>query len=302
MTRDSPYPYLPCSELVLVLASVMFVVGSFCFLPGPWEDIRIGDILFIFGSFIYLGKSAISMRELCSDHGHHVVKAVEHGADFFENVCYFVACIVFTAGCVLWWPGIYANKESKLVGQIIASWCFIIGSLGFVVASFCNAVLLSKSKMFALIPGKSGELVYFLAFTSLLCSQLGGVFFTTGSYMYRPGFNNHCERHIRAGWSRLTDASDKFDNVEDVIAWLHQEFNLTRKDAEQLIPADDWCVDIEAYGTLLYIVGSCLYLIQSVLYYIIAVIKEREERRRGFKVEPLEEEGGTSESTEEESQ
>eukprot|EP00416_Gambierdiscus_australes_P034214 CAMPEP_0171109714 /NCGR_PEP_ID=MMETSP0766_2-20121228/70938_1 /TAXON_ID=439317 /ORGANISM="Gambierdiscus australes, Strain CAWD 149" /LENGTH=216 /DNA_ID=CAMNT_0011571487 /DNA_START=348 /DNA_END=998 /DNA_ORIENTATION=- len=182
-------------------------------------------------------------------------------------------------GCVLWWPGVYGgDEEMKHHGMVIASWCFIFGSLGFVIASFCNAVLLSKRKMCELIPGRRGKLVYDLAFASLGCSQLGGVFFVTGSYMYRPGFNNHCERHIRAGWNDLALKSNMTEM--QLVHRMAQKLSTSTEEVLKLMPETKWCTDVEDYGGWLFLLGSLFYLAQSLSYLLIALIKEQVQRQR----------------------
>jgi len=263
------------NEGILIGASVTFVWGSFCFHPGWTENYELGCVLFIVGSLVFLGKSVVNMYELLTHHGVETIsEEMAHFAEFCEHICYVASCLLFVVGSILFWPGVYGDsEENKLTGETIAVWTFIIGSLGFAVASFFNAILLSKTDTFQALPGEIGRRCYQLACWTLLCSQLGALLFVTGSFMYHPGYNNHCQRSmlISKKWKTIGGKNITFDKAVGMIA---SQFHRERDAVKELIPHRTWCRDILTDGTRLYIIGSVLYLLQALLYLRITWIKQ----------------------------
>lgn len=270
MARPSPYPYVPVGELLFVFAGVLFVVGSLFFVKGPVHHVRFGDSLYLIGTFIFFGKSLHSLFGQVSEHGGTLFQERHLLAECMENVFYNVSAVVFIIGCVLYWPGLFQSHEMQLKAEIYAVAFFIFGSLGFVIASYCNAVLLSRGRMFKSIP-KHGQLVYNLAFIALLCAQIGGVLFVSGSFMFRPGFRNHCNRDVREGWEDLAGMLDR--NFTALLWKMARDLNTTEEQLRRFMPHKEVCEDIIDTGVFLFLAGSCFYLIQSILYLIMAYIK-----------------------------
>lgn len=236
--------------LTLVAASIMFVVGSYCFLTGnPKWITMLGDELYIAGSLIYLVTSLYSAVELsmscCAYHQREV-------SEMFENILYIVAALIFTAGTVLFWPELWDGhgEQVALTCEIWGSYCFIIGSIGFCMASFFNALSLNRDAERAATIGNStkkrdiviAKRCHYLTISALFFSQLGGVLFVAGSYLYRPGFNNHCD---------------------------------PEKEALGTEEPESFCVNVLDEGTRLYIIGSFFYLAQSVLALIKIYLKHQ---------------------------
>merc|ERR1739848_70423 len=151
---------------------------------------------------------------------------------------------------------------------------------GFVVASFFNAILLSKTDMFNNLDAKLARKCYRLACLSLLCSQLGAVLFVTGSFMYRPGYNNHCDRHnaLQQKWrtfgSHIAPNHTGTISLDEALKLLTSKTGVNPDIIRDLIPEHEWCVDVMDDGTGLYIIGSVLYLVQSLLYLRIVWMKQ----------------------------
>jgi hypothetical protein len=269
MARPSPYPFLPLSELGLVMAALMFLVGSFLFVKGPLHSLRIGVLLFIVGSLIFYAKSSHTMVYFCYEHGSDLCKQRHIAAEYWENVFYNLSCVVFIGGCILYWPGLF-HEDAELLAEVCAVWLFIIGSGGFVVASFFNAVLLSRGKMFKAIP-HYGETVYNMAFIALLCAQLGGVLYVSGSFLLRPGFRNHCNRDIRQGWEHLANMLDR--NFTVMVRKMASDLNVSESQLRRFMPHKELCEDILNQGSWLFTIGSLLYLIQSMIYLAMAWLK-----------------------------
>jgi len=271
MARASAYPFLPIGELFLVIAGLMFVVGSVFFSKGPYvHHVRKGDILYFLGCCIYCIKSMHSMWGSLDMHGRGICEERHLVAEYVENIFYILSCLIFMGACVLYWPGLFQDDEWTLSAEILAVWLFILGSLGFVIASHCNAVHLSRGKMFKVIP-KHGHLLYNMAFVALLCAQLGGVFFVAGSFMFRPGFRNHCNRDVREGWVGIAEQVDQ--NFTFMLERMAKELNTTAKHLRTFMPHKEVCQDILEEGVWLFTVGSALYLAQATIYLVMACIK-----------------------------
>lgn len=110
--------------------------------------------------------------------------------EFLEQMNFLVAGIVFFIGSLLYMPGIYGtNQEMKELGAQIGSYCFIAGSLGFVMATFFSAIGMAADPNHQnLQPGSVKTYCHYLHIMGLACSQLGSVLFVTGSVLYRPIF------------------------------------------------------------------------------------------------------------------
>merc|ERR1740127_418505 len=78
-----------------------------------------------------------------------------------------------------------------------------------------------------------GKKRYWLTVWALFCSLIGGVFFVTGSYLFRLNFKTKCKEFL----------------------------------PDELVPGSQpqWCVGITDQGTIMFIIGSCFYVIQSTL-------------------------------------
>lgn len=224
-------------EGVMLAASLMFVFGSLCFFGGePFQILEIGEILFIIASVIYVIVGILEMHELCASVGSGVIR----NSIFHEQMAYLVAATIFMAGTVLFWPNIYKNNpEWEELGTKVAAWCFVVGSTGFVIASFWNALSLAD------IAGSNpaGEAVEGsktltrLTNAALFCSLMGGMFFVTGSYLYTLDVEEGCAPDIPLN---VTSGSQPLDSP------------------------GGWCLDVVDQGTVLYFIGSLFYLVQSI--------------------------------------
>lgn len=210
-----------------VLSSIMFIAGSCCFMGGlPVEVTETGNMLFIMASLIYVVIAVHTLGEIHYSQGHGIVGNAEH----YEGLAYLISAVVFSVGCILYWPGIYGagRAERAFVGEEVAAICFIVGSLGFVIAAWLNSLSLSREELTR--QGlNNAELIHRVSAWALFFSLMGGVAFTTGSWLYQPGLDDDCEELGRLG------------------------------------PRPGWCSSTLASGTALYIVGSVAYFVQSAL-------------------------------------
>ena len=154
-------------EVLFVVASVMFIKGSFGFFPGASAASYIeGCELFEFGSFLYLACSLFALWEIRED--ARVTGRAPHAAAVFEQLVYIVGSALFVVGTALfsrppvpafesaakstfnlgpfgdWYVanvGDYAaslrpNDDEALVGDAL----FIVGSVLFGIAAFASVI------------------------------------------------------------------------------------------------------------------------------------------------------------------
>lgn len=207
---------------------ILFIVGSICFLSGwPKWVLIMGNILFIIASVNYVLVGIYEMVET----GWHQGGCISNNI-FMEQLVYLVSAIIFMLGCVFEWPDLLPEK-AEWWGELFGAWCFVGGSLGFVIAAWLSSLNVSSWKLKYLDELPNAITIYHIKAWSLFFGILGGVCFVTGSYLYRPTIGNSC--------------SDK---------------------TAQLVATGEvshWCVPTLTAGTQLYIVGSCLYFLQACL-------------------------------------
>lgn len=180
-----------------VAVNVGFIIGSVCFLSRwPIAVIFFGDWFFVIGSLVGVCLSMYSIHE-----SHALAKFTEMMQltgnennllrnEFLEQMNFFMAGIVFFIGSLLYMPGIYGpNQEMKEFGAQLGAYCFIAGSMGFVMATFFAAIGMAADPNHQnLQPGSVKTRCHYLHIMGLACSQVGSVFFVTGSVLYRPVF------------------------------------------------------------------------------------------------------------------
>jgi hypothetical protein len=64
----------------------------------------------------------------------------EEDNEFMELCCFVVAGGIFALVSIMYAPGIYPSAEAEEFGAVLGSWCFVIGGLDTVIASYFNAL------------------------------------------------------------------------------------------------------------------------------------------------------------------
>jgi hypothetical protein len=136
-------------EVLDILAGIIFIVGSACFLPQYSHSLNVflaGCILFVVGSVIYVVICVCTFIEALCEKGLVTLEAAENGL-------YLLGSWLFLFGTFLYWPseshyaGVkyiqnlslaqYFNLfEPELEGTLL----FIAGSVLFAFAAFFNAL------------------------------------------------------------------------------------------------------------------------------------------------------------------
>lgn len=146
--KDSPL-FAYCIEISEIIAGVIFVLGSVCFLPSFSKDLDIflaGCALFIVGAVIYVVVCHITHLEAVVENGPFSYEAAEH-------LLYTVGSWLFLAGTILYWPEEAHHKSIEALqgcslGQYFnlftpefeGTVLFIIGSVLFALAALTNAL------------------------------------------------------------------------------------------------------------------------------------------------------------------
>mmetsp|Transcript_110223 Transcript_110223/g.235371 ORF Transcript_110223/g.235371 Transcript_110223/m.235371 type:complete len:282 (-) Transcript_110223:94-939(-) len=167
-----------------LLGSICFVVGSVCFLrrfPEPAAEI---------GNWLYIGAGALSsgiaiwhMLECYAQARQQGCFTEEEIAELWENAHYLIANLIFTAGTLC-----FISQLTSFWAKETGAWLFIVGSLGLVSASFCNALGIAAHSQ-----SRSGTNAYRIGACELWLSMIGSAFFVVASFLYRPTYQGHCQ-------------------------------------------------------------------------------------------------------------
>lgn len=172
-------------EAIDIIAGIIFVVGSACFLPQYSKDLDVfiaGCVLFVVGAALYCIICTFTLAEALHESGCQSFETS-------ENVLYLAGSYVYFIGTVLYWPseahqehieafkdmslGQYFNLfEPEFEGTVL----FIVGSVMFAFAAFLNGL---NQRRFDLFVNK-----LLTATTSLYMG--GSLLFAMGSMCFLP--------------------------------------------------------------------------------------------------------------------
>lgn len=152
---------LPCSkrkdaacscvvEIVDILAGLIFLVGSVCFLPVYSHELDVflaGCALYVVGAVIYMILSTFTLVEAIREEGSY------YTLEAYENSLYFLGSLIFLIGTILYWPSEAHYKSVEYMKELSLgayfNWfspefegtlLFIIGSVIFAFAAFVNGL------------------------------------------------------------------------------------------------------------------------------------------------------------------
>ena len=132
-------------EVSYVLANMLFLAGSVCFLRE--KTMVIGAALFFGGSIIFTVLSGLNVLEqhayrvhlesdtkLLQDQHRPSERATPER--LLENGCYFLSSVAFVFGSLLYIHRFYYKVKDEQIG----AWLFVTGSVGYTLASYFNAL------------------------------------------------------------------------------------------------------------------------------------------------------------------
>lgn len=244
-----------------------FVVGSIFFFPGvPEWQLLSGDIIFIVGSFVSFWIAATKLAREGLGGTLKMLQQREKHSEAMLALMYCVASLIFCIGSFLYMPGIFSDEETQVLAERVGAWIFVVGSFGFVVASFYSMEALGHHGHAPELDSETEPRVYFMHRAALMAGLVGSNLFVVGSFLFRPGLNTHCKllQHIRQP-----------ENDTAVCQWLcrnaeHFEASVMAAKHKMMM---NGCVDNLYFGTLCYLIGSILFFVASLLELKMILLK-----------------------------
>lgn len=187
-------------EVLDIIAGILFIVGSVCFLPPYSERLIVfltGCIIYVVGSGIYVFICMFSLTEAYLEKG---VRTWE----FYENALYLIGSWIFFVGTVFYWPEEAHHHVVRSIQQCsLAQYfnlfspefegtlLFIAGSILFAMAAFTNALNQRTSDDIA------SRLLTMV--TSLY--MLGSILFVGGSVAFLPDLGCNLRMMTIGAWA-----------------------------------------------------------------------------------------------------
>jgi hypothetical protein len=150
-----------------ILGGILFIVGSIFFFPRFEAYADLGAWVFFFGSLLYLLVTVHDMAEvhhhwrLSKTHDRNTILEYAAAASYVWGTVLFIGGSVFFLSAVGWLKA--------------GAWCFVIGSLLFVVGACINVLQIVKSSSINIL-----QLMNLTAITFIV----GAVLFTVASVPY----------------------------------------------------------------------------------------------------------------------
>mmetsp|Transcript_99104 Transcript_99104/g.171832 ORF Transcript_99104/g.171832 Transcript_99104/m.171832 type:complete len:278 (-) Transcript_99104:73-906(-) len=191
-------------EAVEIVAAIIFIIGSVCFLPQYSKNVEVfmlGCNLFIVGAVGYVVICGMTLIEAWGE---------KKGWTFevWENLLYLVGSVVFVFGTVLYFPerdhcehvgasvgedgtcSSLAQEVNKGAKEWYGTLLFILGSMIFVVAVFLNALNQRKFILW------QHQIVCVIT----MFYMLGSVLFCMGSVAFLPDVGCGPEMVLIGAW------------------------------------------------------------------------------------------------------
>lgn len=231
-------------EVLDIIAGVVFIAGSICFLPIYSHDLHIfliGCSLFVGGSSIFLCISWFTLVEAILEKGSSI--------EACENALYLAGSLVFLIGTFLFYPaeghyGIDRIKSPMLFAQ----------PHGHVSPSLEEAFLREK-----LLIGNDGKFLPFPMFFNLFMPEfMGTVLFIVGSVLFAAAafVNGLSQTSFHTVQSRMLTATTSLYMAGSLLFVMGSVAFLPELGCgDKMLSLGAWC----------YIVGSTAYLTGSVI-------------------------------------
>lgn len=125
------------SATIYQFGSAMFVCGSVFFLPALSHLEALGAWLFFFGSLLYFLVTGHDLFEIARFWRQFVSRTLAQPLEFAASFNYVAGSALFAIGSLFFLPG--------WDGPNIGAWCFIIGSIAFVLGTNLNLMQVVES-------------------------------------------------------------------------------------------------------------------------------------------------------------
>lgn len=174
--RDLGCAYL--IEVLDLLASIFWLVGSFFFLPSLLHTES--EYIFLRGASLYVGGCAVFCSICIFTFLESIHRAGILTFEAWENGIYFWGSALWLIGTLFYWP-IGALYDGMLL--------FLTGSIFFALAAFCNAL---NQRAYETLLQKM-----FLVSTSFY--MIGSLMFVAGSICFMPNVDNEEHQLEKSG-------------------------------------------------------------------------------------------------------
>mmetsp|Transcript_105041 Transcript_105041/g.191858 ORF Transcript_105041/g.191858 Transcript_105041/m.191858 type:complete len:284 (+) Transcript_105041:91-942(+) len=236
-------------EVLSILTSLMFIVGCYCFESEDTHVYESGCWIFLVACVTGCVTGVFEVTEKL----HHSNLDKEHERDeVLESVMFLISHTLFTWGTLYFLPEVIGRFQSSASW---GSWLCIIGSFGLCFAVFYTTLTFSSDpavrEMLSKLEPSASTKVRQLKKIHMCCLLVGAIFFTAGSFMYRPVFGGECPPHS-------TNAI---------------------------------CVAVADYGTKCYLWGNYVFLVGSLIStyvtYLKATYQKKEKDSSGKASDPI---------------
>lgn len=162
-----------------VLKALAILIASCFFLSENFSDVVAADILFTLFSLLSFVANIIDLCTTSNLKKEFSDQVLSIGVT--ETLLYAISGFFFFMGCFFYWPA---------VGQgVLGAWFFILGSLGYLIASAYNGFGLGVYAMKVTVAGRDFSALLTLQQFGICALVSGATFFVCGSMFYRPAFN-----------------------------------------------------------------------------------------------------------------
>ena len=163
----SQFRWETINAILYKIGGVLFIIGSIFFFPRFEAYADLGAWVFFVGSLVYLVVTVHDLAEV----RHHWRLSKSHDRDtileYAASVSYVWGTVLFTVGSVFFLSSVGWLKAG--------AWCFVIGSLLFVLGACINVLQIVKSSSIKIL-----QLMNLTAITFVV----GAVLFTVASVPY----------------------------------------------------------------------------------------------------------------------
>lgn len=166
-------------SILYIIGGVAFIVGSVFFFPSLVRFMNIGAWVFFGGSILYLIVSGHDFAEVLMIYHHRRQLSRMDCSELAAAVAYFAGTILFLLGSLFF---------LSWIDQVqIGAWCFIVGSLLFVLGSSINILQ---------VPAKSKRGNLQMINLTAVTFVSGSILFTVASVPYLWNFISEEDQHI----------------------------------------------------------------------------------------------------------
>lgn len=176
--------YKVAKVVAYMLGSLQFFVGSIFYYPKYsilWngKGTLIGCWLYFFGCIcFFIGANMDFIDTIRFNSG----SAVRRVCNAYNGMTYVAAASIFVLGAVYFFPSFYARSSE------LGCWCFVIGSVLFVIGALVDIVFVGITHEDKHTKGFRWSNLKCWFTVSCLGTAIGALLFIIGSYYYLPKF------------------------------------------------------------------------------------------------------------------